>query len=135
MFGRVMALVFLCFRSSDSKELEIVVLRHELAVLRRQVSRPALPPADRAFLAAASRLLPRPRWRVLRHPGNLAGVTPPARRPTVDLSGAASRPPEGQPGGSRACVAARAGEPAVGVPADRGRAHRSRGPGLADDRP
>ena len=42
MFGRVMALVLLCFRSSDFKELEIVVLRHELAVLRRQVSRPAL---------------------------------------------------------------------------------------------
>ena len=63
MFGRVLALVLLCFRSSDFKELEIVVLRHELAVLRRQVSRPALLPADRAFLAAASRLLPRTRWR------------------------------------------------------------------------
>jgi putative transposase len=63
MFGRVMALVLLCFRSSDVKELEIIVLRHELTVLRRQVSRPALRPADRAFLAAASRLLPRARWR------------------------------------------------------------------------
>jgi hypothetical protein len=42
MVGRVMALVLLCFRSSDFKELEIVVLRHELAVLRRQASRPAL---------------------------------------------------------------------------------------------
>jgi putative transposase len=63
MFGRVMALVLLCFRSSDVKELEIIVLRHELAVLRRQVSRPALRAADRAFLAAASRLLPRARWR------------------------------------------------------------------------
>jgi transposase InsO family protein len=57
-----MALVLLRFRSSDFKELEIVVLRHEIAVLRRQVSRPALAPADRAFLAAASRLLPRGRW-------------------------------------------------------------------------
>jgi putative transposase len=64
LFGRVMALVLLRFRSSDFKELEIVVLRHELAVLRRQVSRPALRPADRAFLAAASRLLPRERWRL-----------------------------------------------------------------------
>jgi hypothetical protein len=65
LVGRLMALVLLCFRSSGSKELEIVVLRHEIAVLRRQVSRPALRPADRALLAAASRLLPRDRWPVL----------------------------------------------------------------------
>ncbi len=62
MLGRVMALVLLCFRSQDFKELEIVVLRHELTVLRRQVSRPSLGPTDRTFLAAASRLLPRTRW-------------------------------------------------------------------------
>jgi transposase InsO family protein len=64
MCGRLMALVLLCFRSSECNELEIVVLRHEIAVLRRQVSRPALRPADRAFLAAASRLLPRAHWEV-----------------------------------------------------------------------
>jgi len=44
--------------------LEIVVLRHEVAVLRRGISRPALRRADRVFLAAASRLLPRARWQV-----------------------------------------------------------------------
>jgi len=49
-------------RSDGFKELEIVVLRHELSVLRRQVDRPALRPSDRILLAAASRLLPRSRW-------------------------------------------------------------------------
>ena len=61
---RVLQLVSLLFRSADSKELEIVVLRHELAILRRQVHRPALRPADRCFLAAVSRLLPRATWSV-----------------------------------------------------------------------
>jgi putative transposase len=43
--------------------LEIVVLRHQLAVLRRQAGRPQLRTEDRVFLAAASRLLPRTRWK------------------------------------------------------------------------
>lgn len=49
-------------RSEGFKELEIVVLRHELSVLRRQTARPQLRPSDRLLLAAASRLLPRSRW-------------------------------------------------------------------------
>ena len=59
---RVFQLVCLRFRSTASKELELVVLRHELAVLRRQVRRPAFRSADRLFLAAASRMLPRGSW-------------------------------------------------------------------------
>ena len=59
---RLLQLVALACRSEEFKELEIVVLRHELAILRRQVARPALRSADRTFLAAASRLLPRKRW-------------------------------------------------------------------------
>jgi len=58
----VLQLVLLRPRSQDFKELEIVVLRHELAVLRRQTRRAQLTTTDRVFLAAASRLLPRSRW-------------------------------------------------------------------------
>ena len=49
-------------RGDAAKDLEIVVLRHQLTVLRRQVPRPTLEPADRALLAAVSRALPRARW-------------------------------------------------------------------------
>src|ERR1022692_2558077 len=45
-------------RPEQVKDIELIVLRHQLKVLRRQVERPRLRPSDRAFLAAASRLLP-----------------------------------------------------------------------------
>ena len=60
---RFLQLAALRVRSSDFKELEIVVLRHELAILRRQRKRPELTSVDRLFLAAASRCLARDRWR------------------------------------------------------------------------
>jgi hypothetical protein len=59
----VLQLSLLSFRSEEFKELEIVVLRHEFAVVRRQVARLHIRLADRVFLAAASPLLPRARWR------------------------------------------------------------------------
>jgi putative transposase len=62
---RMLALILLRCRSQEFKEFEIVVLRHELEILRRQTRRPERRPADRAYLAAASRLLPRERWRSL----------------------------------------------------------------------
>src|SRR5216683_540837 len=60
---RVLQLAALRVRSNDLKELEVVVLPHELAILRRRTRRPAMTWTDRLFLAAASRLLPRARWR------------------------------------------------------------------------
>jgi putative transposase len=61
---RLFELVVLLARGERSKELEIVVLRHELSVLRRQVRRPQFAPRDRLLLAALSRVLPRGSWRV-----------------------------------------------------------------------
>jgi putative transposase len=49
-------------RGDDAKDLEILVLRHQLGVLRRQIPRPRLEPTDWALLAAISRVLPRARW-------------------------------------------------------------------------
>jgi hypothetical protein len=49
-------------RGDAAKDLELLVLHHQLAVLHRQTPRPKLEPADRALLAAVSRVLPRSRW-------------------------------------------------------------------------
>ncbi len=63
VFRCMLQLVLLRPRSEHFKDLEIVVLRHELSVLHRQTRRPQLTATDRVFLAAASRLLPRSSWR------------------------------------------------------------------------
>ena len=60
---RLFELVVLLARGERSKELEILVLRHELSILRRQVRRPQFTPGDRLMLAALSRVLPRCSWR------------------------------------------------------------------------
>ena len=56
----VVSLACLAVRSGRSKDLEIIVLRHQLTVLRRQNNRPALVDEDRALLGAAAAALPRP---------------------------------------------------------------------------
>src|SRR5258708_29614457 len=57
-------------RREVSKDAELLVLRHENAVLRRQISRDRYEPGDRLWLAALSRLIPPRRW------GEVIAVTP-----------------------------------------------------------
>src|SRR5712671_3091270 len=72
MAGMASTIVFLVVRrvlglvnlgpKPDDKDVEIDVLRHQLAVLHRQVARPRYAPTDRLVLATLARLLPRERW-------------------------------------------------------------------------
>jgi hypothetical protein len=115
---RALELILLCFRSAGAKEVEVLVLRHELAVLGRQHPRPRLQPKDRALLAALSRRLPRARWSVfLVKPETLLGWhRRMVRRRWTYPSAPRGRPPvpgQVQQFDRAACP----GEPAVGLPA------------------
>jgi putative transposase len=59
---RLLGYLALLGRRDASKDAELLVLRHENAVLRRQAGRVRCQPADRLWLAALSRLIPRHRW-------------------------------------------------------------------------
>jgi putative transposase len=58
----LLGLTAVLVRKDLSKDAELLVLRHENPVLRRQISRVRYRPVDRAWLAAVSRLVPRRRW-------------------------------------------------------------------------
>jgi transposase len=59
---RVLGVAVLVFRGDRAKAAELLVLRHENAVLRRNIGSVRYEPADRVWFAALARLLPRRRW-------------------------------------------------------------------------
>jgi hypothetical protein len=129
LFRHLLGLAVLRCRSDAANEVEILVLRHELAVLRRQVDRPSCRPADRVFLAALARALPRDRWgSVFVRPETVPPLAPVANRAPVDVSA----PSAGQACNGRRCscgdFAAGAGEPRLGLLPDPGRTRRARYP-------
>jgi len=58
LFSKLLASIVLRTRSDTTKEIEILVLRHQLAVLRRRTPRPRTSWTDRALIAGLTRLLP-----------------------------------------------------------------------------
>lgn len=73
---RPLELAVLVLHSEEAKEVEIVVLRHQLHVLNRQVKGPVLKPHERALLAAPSRFLPKGAGPLVGPPRDRPGLAP-----------------------------------------------------------
>jgi hypothetical protein len=89
---RILQLVVLFGRGDRAEEIEIVVLRRQVVVLRRQVDRPGLNDGDRVLLTALSRLAVSVIVeQFLCHLGDVASLAPSSGHPQVDLRAHASR--------------------------------------------
>jgi putative transposase len=132
---RVSGWLVLFARSQASKDAEILVLRHELMVLRRQVPRPRPDRADRAILAAPARLLPATlRSKPALHAADPADLAPPPAHPQMDLPQPA-RPPADHPGDPRTGPAASGGQSPTGLPPRTRRTDPARPPHQPGHRP
>jgi hypothetical protein len=133
MLARVLSWLSLLARSDVSNDVEILVLRHEVAVLRRHNPRPKLSWVDRQLLSALARLLPvglrrlRLATAAARVTENTAALARPTGRPTLDLF--ATTRPTGRPSADpRPGAPARPGESDLGLPPHPRRTDRPRPP-------
>jgi hypothetical protein len=118
LFCQVVSWLGRLARSSAAKDVELLMLRDEVTVLRRQVARPRVDWADRAVLAGLARLLPRRAWhRLFVQPATLLRWHQMLvrRRWTYPQRAWPSQCRGGDP---RAGAAAGAGEPHVGLSPD-----------------
>jgi len=124
---RLVQLVVLLCRSERSKELEMLVLRHELAILRRQPRRAPFRPVDRAILAALARALPRSAWTSLPvAPGDAAASAPSAGQAALDLPAPAVEAAAARSSHPGAGCSTRTREPGLRLPPDRRRTAKPR---------
>src|ERR1700704_5512264 len=119
----------------DDKDVEIAVLRHQLAVLHRQVARPRYAPTDRLVLATLAKFLPRERWSaflitpatLLRwHRELVQRRWTYARGPRVQIRSWAPSPERSRSCARGAGLAAGEGESPLGLPEDLRRVRQAR---------
>ena len=135
IFLQILGLVLLMGRTSSTKDVELLVLRHEVAVLRRTNPRPRLDWADRAVLAALIRRLPQTlRGHRLVTPGTVLRWHRQLVRKKWTYPNRPGRPPIND---VLAALVVRmaTGEPELGIPQDPGRTAQTRPPRRCLDDP
>ena len=135
LFRRVLEVV--CIHRSDTaaKDAEILVLRHQLAVLRRQVTRPRFTWSDRALVALLARLVPREPWgSFIVTPQTILRMAPLAGPPALDLPASPTRASAPSQSDRRADLSLGQGEPPVGLPPNRWRTQEARCHRVEDER-
>src|SRR5450759_3355741 len=114
-FVRLLQLLRLRRRERDELAIEVVMLRHEVAILRRQVNRPSLRPADRAVLAGLSRLVSKAgRGRFFVQPETLLLASRPGPAP-MDVPTCPVGPADAARGHGPVGAGAGQGEPDLGL--------------------
>ena len=129
VFAKLLSWMVLHARSDTAKEIEILVLRHQLAVLQRRNPRPRMqldrPRRDRRPDPATTRPPP---TRTAGHPLHDPALAPPARQPPLDHPACPSRPPRHPRRRSRADPAPGHRESDLGLSAHPWRTRRTRLP-------